>query len=237
MRVVILTTQTPHHVHFVREIAAAVPVALVMVETRSLTPPFDISHPFESERDRYERERWFDGRDVHLGEVADTEMHPSLNDGDAVARLRQVAPDAVVVFGTGKLSDDVIATCPEGIVNLHGGDPEEYRGLDTHLWAVYHRDWNGLVTTLHRLDSAIDAGDIVTRRPIPLEHGLKLHQLRSRNTETCVAITRTALGEFAGHGRFAAVAQARVGRTYSFMPAVLKGLCVARFEAYTDRLP
>ena len=53
MRVVILTTQTPHHVYFVREIAAAASVTLVMAETRSLTPPFDTAHPFESERDRY----------------------------------------------------------------------------------------------------------------------------------------------------------------------------------------
>lgn len=235
MRLLILTTETPHHAYFVREIQARRPVTLVMVETRTLTPPFETAHPFEAERDEYERRLWFDGADPQLADLAPTETFHSINN-DGLRRLRNLKPDVVVVFGTGRLSPQVIATCPDGMVNLHGGDPEEYRGLDTHLWAVYHGDFGGLVATLHRVAPDLDDGDIVCRRLVPLQKGMKLFELRRRNTEVCVALTEKALADF-DQGAWKSTPQTRKGRYYSFMPSVLKELCVPKFEKHTENLP
>ncbi len=230
MRLVVLTTETLHHAYFVRELGETHPIAMVICETRQAVPPFETHHPFEDERDDHEREVWFNGKPLSLADLAETVTVESANDRKAVGLLRKVGPDVVVVFGTGRLSPDVIAICPDGVVNLHGGDPEEYRGLDTHLWAIYHHDYGGLVTTLHRLNSEIDAGDIIGKLPIPLAPDTRLCQLRRRNTEVCVRLVREALAAYHTDGKFDSRPQAKAGRYYSFMPTVLKELCRVRFE-------
>jgi len=234
-RVVILTTQTPHHAYFVREIGARRPDVMVLAETRTATPPFPTFHPFEAERDDYERAAWFAGADPLLKDLAETESFESLNDDRAVRRLAALRPDLAIVYGTGRLSPAVIAACPDGMINLHGGDPEEYRGLDTHLWAIYHGDFEGLVTTLHRVAPDLDSGDIVGHQPIALARGTKLHQLRRLNTEVGVGLVEKALNDF-WNGTLKSTPQARKGRYYSFMPDVLKNVCVAKFQKHTDKL-
>lgn len=236
MRLVVLTTETPHHVRFVQEIGRAFSISTVLVETSSLAAPFPTRHPFEDQRDAHERALWFGQRDLRLADVSECECFPSINDAEAVARLRQLAPDVVITFGTGRLKPAVIEVAPAGIINLHGGDPEHYRGLDTHLWAVWHGDFGGLVTALHRLNAELDDGDILERAAVPLRPGMKLHELRAANTETCIELTRRALERRAAQGSFQAAPQLRRGRYYSFMPAVLKDLCVGRFERYTAKL-
>ena len=79
----------------------------------------------------------------------------------------------------------MINVVPEKIFNLHGGDPQRYRGLDTHLWAIYHKDFGGLVTTLHILPK-LDDGDIVSMGTLPVSKDMPLYALRKVNTEVCV---------------------------------------------------
>ena len=37
---------------------------------------------------------------------------------------------------------------------------EKYRGLDSHLGALWHRDYSELKTCLHQLSDTLDDGDI-----------------------------------------------------------------------------
>ncbi len=122
------------------------------------------------------------------------------------------------------------------MLNLHGGDPENYRGLDSHLWAIYHRDFEALVTTLHFVTSELDDGDIVGQMRVPLRSGMALHQLRAANTEVCVELTVSALEALRSRGVLDARRQLRCGRYYSFMPTPLKELCNRRFATHTSRL-
>ena len=46
------------------------------------------------------------------------------------------------------------------IFNLHGGNPEEFRGLDSHYWSIYHNNFN-LYSCLHKLSYKLDDGDII----------------------------------------------------------------------------
>ena len=232
VRVVILTTQTPHHVAFVRDLARSFSIDRVITETRAVQPPFAVAHPFEARRDTYEWDTWFAGRRTALEDYAETRSFESTNDPECVACLNRLSPDVLISFGTRKLSPDVLGVCPDGALNLHGGDPEQYRGLDSHLWSIYHHDPDGLITTLHRLNDRIDDGEIVQRKRILPPPGSELFQLRRYNTEICVDLVRDALARFAQSGRLSSTPQKKIGRYYSFMPAVLKDLCVARFPAF-----
>lgn len=233
MRLLVLTTDTPHHTYFVRELAKVYPELHVICETTGVTPAFDVHHPFEDERDQYERAAWFGGRCIVLRDVAETSVCQNINHPDAVAHVSKLRSQATVVFGTRKLSrTTIVAAAGAPLMNLHGGDPEHYRGLDTHLWAIYHNDYANLVTTLHTVNEVLDDGEIIAVRPIPLERNMRLHQLRMRNTECALRLTLDALEGLRQSGDIARRLQRQVGRYYSWMPAVLKAVCVSKFERY-----
>ena len=177
MKLAVLTTDTSHHAYFVREMNGVCKDIRVFQQSTSSQAPFATAHPFEEDRERHEAERWFRGESISIANYAQCLSFDRLNDRRAIDEIAAYGPNLTIVFGTGKLSPEVIRTChPNRILNLHGGDPESYRGLDTHLWAVYHRDFGSLTTTLHRLDEGLDTGQILDQAVIPLTPGMALHE-------------------------------------------------------------
>jgi methionyl-tRNA formyltransferase len=237
VKVAVLTTPTPHHAFFVRALKSTGHDVVAFCETAHAAPPsFETHHPFEADRDRHEWGLWFGGSRADIADIVPTRNVVTMNEPAAVMALADERADIVVVFGTGLLRPPLISACPDRIFNLHGGDPQEYRGLDTHLWAIFHRDFAGLVTTLHRVDAELDTGDIVALAPVPLAPGMPLHALRAANTAVCVELVTSAIGTLERDGRVASHPQRCKGRYYSAMPAVLKGLCKSRFDAHVKRL-
>lgn len=236
MGVVVLTTDTLHHAYFVRELSRAVTIDWVVLETKQVRPPFDMCHPYEQARDEHERRSWFDGASPGVGEFAETWLLESVNDPAVVKRLQQSRPMAVVVFGTGRLESETIAACGPVPLNLHGGDPSRYRGLDSHLWAVYHRDYGAIVMTLHMISPRLDCGDIVDRVALPIHRGMPFDELRRVNTEAGLRLTVNSVQSLASGRSIQATPQATVGRYYSHMPSCLKSICVDRFSEFTRSL-
>jgi methionyl-tRNA formyltransferase len=237
MKLAVLTTRTPHHAFFVRALAEGGHDVVAFCETaQPPRQPFETHHPFEDERDRYEWGLWFDGKETDIADLAPTRDVSTMNDRAAVVALADEQADAVIAFGTGPLRAPVIAIGPDRIFNLHGGDPQEYRGLDTHLWAIFHRDFSGLVTTLHRVDAELDTGEIVGQEPIPLSPGMPLYALRAANTVICVQLAKSAAEALRCDGAVISRRQRRRGRYYSAMPADLKGVCKARFDAHVRKV-
>lgn len=234
MRVALLTTDTTHHAYFAWKFAEQRPLTAIVVETRAPTARFPTGHPFERLRDAYEREVLLAGFDGALGDIAPVTEVESANDSET--SLRRLGVDVVLVFGTGKLLPRIIDAPGVACLNLHGGNPEEYRGLDTHLWAIYHNDFDNLVTTLHWVDEALDTGDLVASERLELHRGMEIHTLRSANAEVCVRLCLDALDGYERDGVFPAREQQRRGRYYSFMPAVLKDVCVTNFRRHVALL-
>jgi methionyl-tRNA formyltransferase len=225
MRIVVLTTETTHHAHFV----SAIKPGLVLCETAHARAPYPTMHPFESERYKYERKSWFGGADKKLADFAPVETFENIN--DAAWRLGEFRPDVAICFGTRLLKPPIISACKD-FLNLHGGDPQAYRGLDTHLWAIWHRDFQKLETCLHAINESIDDGGIVSMLPVPIRRGMKLHEFRRANTELCVDLVKNILAK----GEIRPNAQRTKGRYYGAMPSELKAQCVTRFEKWTTQL-
>src|ERR1041385_5662208 len=100
--VTLLTTDTPHHRYFARELSGAGALRGVVLETSHAKPPFETSHPFESERDEYEREVLLRGEKADFAEFASVLRAADINDASVVAELRRAQPPMLVVFGTRK---------------------------------------------------------------------------------------------------------------------------------------
>ena len=133
-------------------------------------------------------------------------------------------------FGTRKINNDLIAALPKNSFNLHGGDPQHYRGLDSHLWSIWHRDVNGLKVCLHRLDSKLDHGEIFQLVDLDIKSIDSVFQLRSINTQKCVDISLLLLNNLDKKLKVVCTPQKSIGRYYSFMPDVFKEQCISRFK-------
>lgn len=237
MRLVLLTTETSHHAYFAGELIDAKVLGGVVIETNGVSPQFDTFHPFEQMRDRFENELFFGGVETPIKMLFEnTVTVPDLNLASALTTVKKMDADIFLTFGTRRLSREFIEQCGAPIINLHGGDPERYRGLDSHLWAIYHGEFSGLVTTIHRLNHRLDDGEIILQSPVRLRKGMGLHELRASNTAACVDLTLGALDIFARKKDFISRPQLTRGRYYSFMPACLKALCVEKFSKHTEGL-
>ena len=150
--------------------------------------------------------------------------------------MEAFGPEAVVLFGTGIVREPLILRFGDRLFNLHGGDPERYRGLDTHLWAIYHSDFEALVTCLHRVASQLDTGDIVQEGALALRSGMELHELRAENTRVCVNLVGALLATMEKGLEVATRSQKQKGRYYSAMPVEMKQLCLKRFQKYTSKI-
>ena len=234
MKLVILTTQTIHHTYFVRELSKSFSIKTVLIEKDILAAPFETYHPFEKTRNEYEKEVFFNGKNIYLNDVAETLVVPTVNHRNALRYLAQVQPQVVIVFGTGRLSQSTIHACSSNIINLHGGNPEQYRGLDSHLWAIYHNNYKNFITTLHHVNKKLDDGDIILQGHIPIKKGMHLYELRRYNTELCLRLSQSALDMYTRYEKFISRPQYKQGRYYSFMPSVFKGICVNRFKKHTE---
>ena len=236
MKVVLLTTDTIHHTYFAWKLNEVFPLHAVFLETKGVIPHFETFHPFEALRDAYERETLLKDFDGTINDVTDTRNFESMNSEKCVFALQVLKPDIVIVFGTGKLYMSIISIPSVSCLNLHGGNPERYRGLDTHLWSIYHNDFRDLVTTLHHVDADLDTGDIVLQSELSFESNAQLYQMRAINTKVCINLSLVSLNTLHLIGCLPSRKQVSCGRYYSFMPSVLKTDCVRKFNRYVSCL-
>lgn len=236
LKAVLLTTDTLHHRYFAWKMAEFHPWHAIVIERSTLSPPFDTHHPFEGERDRYEQEIPLSGREVPFSDFAEVHEYERITEEPCISKLEELAPDVIIVFGTGKLPPRSIQSAGVACLNLHGGNPEQYRGLDTYLWAIYHQDFGNLITTLHYVNSEFDTGDIVFQMKLALTRETKLFQIRSMNTSACIDMAQLALSSLTRIGRLPSRPLATLGRYYSSMPGILKEVCLQKFNRYVATL-
>ena len=236
MKVALLTTDMPHHAYIAWEIYNMFSLQAVFFETKHVKPPFRTVHAFDGAAVEYELEELLAGLSKSLEELVEVRSYCSLNDGDCVEDLCEISPDVVIVAGTGLLKASIIGVATQACLNLHGGHPEEYRGLDSLLWAIYHGDFDSLAATLHYVDHGLDTGDIVMQQQLDLSKETKLHELRAINAKACAKLACSALCLLERGHELPRRRQQRKGRYYSFMPHDIKELCLEKFSKHVAGL-
>src|SRR5579871_2066310 len=82
---------------------------------------------------------------------------------EAVEHLRALAPDVMVVVGSGKIIPKaVIDIAPLGIINVHASLLPKYRGAGPIQWAIVNGETRTGVTTM-RIDAGLDTGDMLLK--------------------------------------------------------------------------
>lgn len=207
MKIGLLTTDTPHHRHFIHELTSAGLLSFVIFETRGypwakrrrrhfrknlpnlyralVLNPYRRSERFERERDLLEEQRFALGKRAWPPRGTRVETVSSVNDHDCRSMLIEESPDLLFVYGTGIVKKDVFSLPRLGTVNAHGGLLPKYRGLDTNLWAAYLGHPEEMAVTLHEMEQGIDTGAVYVSRRLSATPDLCRLTLRYHTTLLC----------------------------------------------------
>ena len=92
-----------------------------------------------------------------------------LRDGTALAQLKELGPELIVVAAYGRiLPDDILALPPKGCINVHSSLLPKYRGAAPINWAVVNGDKETGVTIMY-MATELDAGDIIDQVKTPID--------------------------------------------------------------------
>lgn len=102
--------------------------------------------------------------DVPIIEVSD------MTSSHAAGQIRALNPDLGIVWGTRILPQQIFDIPTDGSVGIHAGKIPEYRGGPAGFWELYYGESKAGVT-VQKLNEALDAGQIVAQRTIPIQAG------------------------------------------------------------------
>lgn len=235
-KIVVLSTDTSHHRYFLNSIMKqGVSIAGCLFETIHVKPSFATGPLFEIEEHSFEVEHFFKEISSELPSDLLTFEVGSVNSAESAEIMRNLNPDFGVVFGAGKISKDVIHMFPDGLINVHRGIAEEYRGLDSDLWAIYHHDYGNIGVTIHKVEGLLDTGDVVSQKRMELKVGMKTCQIRYYTSLIATDLVIHALKDYLS-GALRQKPQEKNGRYYSFMPLELKKIVNKRFNDHCKKL-
>lgn len=115
-----------------------------------------------------------EGRVLTVGEgveILRTQGVNAINNPEYLAWIRDRRPDVIAVCGASILRADLLAIPKYGVLNLHGGLSQFYRGLFTTDWAIHNREPECVGATVHFVSEGVDDGDVVYQGRPHIEEG------------------------------------------------------------------
>ena len=224
--ILLLTTKTIHHFFFINQISKFCNLSIIF-ELKPYQPKFKTNNYFEKKQNNYEKKRWFKNED-QIKSYKNLEFLNvnNINSNKIIDYIKIKKPDIIFSFGISRLKKKYLNKIKKKIYNFHGGDTSFYRGLDSHLWSLYHNDIRGLKVTLHEVKDKLDTGNVILKEKLKINNLEKLYQLRSINTELCVKLAKKMIK----NPKIKNQTLKEIGRYYSFMPAVLKETIEKKFK-------
>ena len=104
----------------------------------------------------------------------------SMKAPETLERLREAAPELIVVVAYGKiLPPAVLELPPHGCINVHASLLPRYRGAAPIQWAVLNGETEAGVTTM-QMDAGLDTGDMLLSASCPVPEDMTAGQLHDR---------------------------------------------------------
>ena len=225
--IALFTTSTTHHIFFENQIFKYYNKIISVCETTSIKPKFRTDILFEKKRDEFEKKFFFKNNKKKF--LSTDYKVKNINETKVLNILEKNNIKYIIVFGTRKINKKIIKKYKNRIFNLHGGNPEEFRGLDSHYWSIYHNNFK-LYSCLHRLNNKLDDGEIIFLKKINLNKIFDIYKLRSANTICCISMIKKLIKFIINKEQIPCTKQKKIGRYYSFMPKELKKIIEKKFK-------
>ena len=232
MNAIILTTQTIHHTYYVKSLLKIKKVNFtVVIENKKKKPPFKIDHYLDRYMSNFEKKKWFKNKDKEIKDYCKPIFTNDINkDLILLRKLKNLKPNFILIFGTGILSKKFLNNF-NNIYNFHGGDLENYRGLDSHFWSMYHGEFKKLYIYLHEAKPRVDTGRYLYKKLINIKKNTNISSIRYLNTQLCIMITRKFISDFKKK-KILKKKLNSIGRYYSYMPKDLKQIVIKKFNKF-----
>lgn len=233
MRLVLMTADAPHYHYFARELATYIDIDRIIV-----TPPvhaparFHADHWLDEASEQTVFTAGLAGNWPGFDALAPVTRACGPNEPAVANLLTKRDCDVLLEIGTTIVRPHILEIPRIAALNIHGGNAETYRGVESRLWAIFNHDFGNLQTTLHVMDAHLDTGPIISQAAIPLSTGTAISDLALLAMDGALDMTVAALLGLERRGRFAVRPQLQRGRYYSWMPAVLKDEVVRIFDAH-----
>lgn len=229
MKIIILSTETLHHIYFINSVALRFKIEAVVLETDKTTFPYDTLSPYT------EKEKEFEMENFKTPPKIDSSLPVHRINNVNTDKFTEIAdyykPDLAIVFGCGIISSKTLSSFRKDMINIHRGIINRYRGLDSELWAIFHNDFENVGVALHYIDTTLDGGDVIDMRYIHYLPEDRIYTLRYKTTIMATDMVIEAIPAIK-NGTIKPVKQKKFGDYYSAMPSVLKGVCESKFERY-----
>ncbi|WP_457585869.1 formyl transferase [Ensifer canadensis] len=119
----------------------------------------------------------------------------SVNDGEAAAHIRQLAPEVVFLISCRMLKPAALTQIPCPVINFHAGINPRYRGLMGGYWARINDDVGNFGATVHLVDEGVDTGGILYQsRQMPARRDT-MHTYPLLQTAASTDIAIAAVGD------------------------------------------
>lgn len=120
-----------------------------------------------------------------------------LRDGEALALVRGLEPELIVVAAYGKiLPEEILNTPPYGSVNVHSSLLPKYRGAAPINWAILNGEAETGVSIMY-MAIELDAGDVILQKPTPIGPEEDAQALTARLAELGAEALAEALAQLA----------------------------------------
>ncbi len=232
MNVVIVTSLNRHHRFIISEIYRNFKNISIIKDIKTYFPTFNTNHKLKNLQKKYERRIWLN-KNLILPKIQEIK---NINIPKNIKKIKKLRPDIIVALGSNRLTKKFIQSFKKtSIVNLHGGNPNYYRGLDSHYWSIYHNDYENLQVCIHQINEGLDTGKIIEIQKIKLFKNMKLYQLRSKNAVVACKILSNYLKKVSEKKKIKLKAN-KHGRYYSSMPSSLIKIIEKKFFKFTKKI-
>lgn len=225
-KIIILTTNTLHHNYFINELSKKFNLIIIYenIIKKSQNSKFEIAtNSFENKKI---------GIHKKLKNKKKIKIYKKncINSVGVKSLIKKYKNKIILSFGVKKISKDILDVCGKNIYNFHGGNVKKYRGLDSNYWAIYNNDFNSIHVTLHKVNTKLDTGRIVSLKKIKLNKKSNLFNLRIETTRVCLILAENILSRFLENKKILLKDKHRIGKYYSKMPSFLHNQVYINFK-------
>ena len=235
MKIIIISPLDNHHKYIISEIYKKHKNIIVAKDSKRIKAKFDTRYKNEYLQNNFENKIWFKKNFVFPKDIKVLKLF-DINNKININKIVKLKPFLIITSGAIKLNNNFINEFKKTkIVNLHGGDPEFYRGLDSLFWAIYHNEYHNLKVAIHYVDKKKNKVNIIEKQKNKIIKKMSHYQLRKSNVELTIKLLLRFLKKILNKKKILTIRNKK-GKYYSFMPSVLKDIVEKKFNNFTKNL-
>lgn len=233
MKIIILTNSTDQHLFFVNKLFEKFKDMKVILEKKKNYFSFKTSHDYQKKKKIFEKYFFFKNEETRF---KNKKNFYDVNSKNCIDYIKKIKTDLIISFGVGLIKPMFLKEFKDSkIVNLHGGNLNYYRGLDSHLWSIYHKDFENLLTTLHFVKKKLDTRNVILTKKINIHKNLSFETIRAFNTINRIDLVTKYIKSIKNN-KIIPVKKKIFGRYYSAMPSVLIDRCIKNYNNYIYKM-